>query len=367
MDYREEYRGGLTTKYSVTGQSNNSDQLARDEVLFDISILLQSSQMVIYSKDESRQVVPMLLVFFVFSTTVAIYKAANVIHCVADFMYDTFTFCTILPSHLPIDNIGHTHLNEIAFKYWKSTFCGSDGRPFTKDKLSIKKFSQESSLGMHWRTLGIKNHRKIMIQSVLLKGFGAEGIRILSSSLALVPDTSSSAERFSKTILSSTKFLFQPLVAGSTLFYIHTNTPGKLLKARQLRPWSLFEVPTSTLTPATTIPFQRTIMAIRKPTRGTEEGRVCNWWWGGSIWDDPKPDEVTWSVMNVAYDIHKERGDAEATIYCLAAQDPNRFIGFGMLRLAQMAALQRNPGERTAKNTTLRSCSLFKICIFKDM
>ena len=95
-------------------------------------------------------------------------------------------------------------------------------------------------------------------------------------------------------------------------------------------------------------------MGIRKPARGTEEERVYNWWWGGSIWDEPKPDEVTWSVMNAAYDAHQERGDSEAAIYELAAREPNRFIGNGMLRRAQGSALQRNPGERAAKNAALR-------------
>jgi len=96
-------------------------------------------------------------------------------------------------------------------------------------------------------------------------------------------------------------------------------------------------------------------MAIRKPARGTEEERVYNWWWGGSIWEDPTPDEVTWSVMNVAFEAHKERGDSEATVYSLATQEPNRFIGHGMLRLAQWKALQKTPGERTEKNAALQS------------
>ena len=60
-------------------------------------------------------------------------------------------------------------------------------------------------------------------------------------------------------------------------------------------------------------------------------------------------------MINVAYDTHKERGDTVATIYEPAARDSNRFIAFGMLRLAQGVALQRNPGERAAKNAALRS------------
>jgi hypothetical protein len=98
---------------------------------------------------------------------------------------------------------------------------------------------------------------------------------------------------------------------------------------------------------------QDDIMAIRQPTQGTEEERVCNWWWGGSIRGDPRPDEVTWSVMNTAFDTLKSTGNTEEMIYRLPDIDPNRFIGHGMLRVAQWDALRKNPAERAAKNAAL--------------
>jgi hypothetical protein len=72
-------------------------------------------------------------------------------------------------------------------------------------------------------------------------------------------------------------------------------------------------------------------MATRKPAQGTEEERIYNWWWGGSIRGDGNPDEVTYSVMNAAYDALKGNGNTEEMIYELPKIDPNRFISHGML------------------------------------
>jgi hypothetical protein len=96
-------------------------------------------------------------------------------------------------------------------------------------------------------------------------------------------------------------------------------------------------------------------MPIHKPEKGTEEEKVYNWWWGGSIWEDPKPDEVTYSVMNEAYDLHKKYGDSEEKIKTLPETNPRKFISHGMLRYAQWDALRKNPAEREAKNAELRN------------
>ena len=96
-------------------------------------------------------------------------------------------------------------------------------------------------------------------------------------------------------------------------------------------------------------------MSIRKPRRGSEEERVYRWWWGGSLFGSPKPDETTWLLMNTTYDFHKNERHSEARIHELAHEEPGKYLGFGMAQLEQWVAVQKNPQERGAKNAELRS------------
>jgi hypothetical protein len=60
-------------------------------------------------------------------------------------------------------------------------------------------------------------------------------------------------------------------------------------------------------------------------------------------------------MMNMMYDLHKRRGHSEAEIHELARREPTIYLGYGMAQLHQWVALQKNPGERAARNAKLRS------------
>ena len=98
-------------------------------------------------------------------------------------------------------------------------------------------------------------------------------------------------------------------------------------------------------------------MAIRKPARGTEEERVYDFWWGGSIWHKPEPDEVTYLVMNRAYDHYKNLGFSEEMIFHVPNIDPvkRRITSYhGFLRERQLHERYSNPAMRQAENAALR-------------
>ena len=97
-------------------------------------------------------------------------------------------------------------------------------------------------------------------------------------------------------------------------------------------------------------------MPIRKPERRTEEERVYNFWWGGSIWDDPKPDEVSHYHMNRIYDAFKKHGFSEEMIYTLPDTDPDAHpIRRGGFRVVQYNSLRMNPVWREGRNAELRN------------
>jgi hypothetical protein len=97
-------------------------------------------------------------------------------------------------------------------------------------------------------------------------------------------------------------------------------------------------------------------MPIRKPERDTEEKRVYNFWWGGSIWDDPKPDELTYYHMNRIYDAFKKYDVSEDNIYTLPDTDPKaESIRRGGFRITQDNSSRINPVWREEKNTALRN------------
>lgn len=96
-------------------------------------------------------------------------------------------------------------------------------------------------------------------------------------------------------------------------------------------------------------------LKFRKPEKDTEEERVYNWWWPGSIWGDPKPDEFTYSLMNMTYDAYKKRGISEERIYKLPETEPNHCFHHGELRQIQGESLRKRPAQREAKNAELRN------------